>query len=89
MSDLRVQKNPGDPGNTRSKNDLEEPDSINKYRSFVGYLMWYRTKVGPDAENAERELAVYMSHPWPEHWKALGCLVGYLKYKKGKVIIIK
>ena len=78
-SDLRVQKTPGSPGTTLSKSDLEEPDNINEYISFVGQLMWYTTKVGTDAENAARELEVHMSHPGPEHWKALGRLIGYLK----------
>ena len=52
---------------TLSKSYLEDPDNINKYRSFVGHLMWYTTKVGPDVVNAARELAVHMSHPDPEH----------------------
>ena len=30
-----------------------------------------------------------MSHPRPEHWKTLGHLIGYLKGKKTKVIIIR
>ena len=47
---------------------------MNKYRSFVGQLMWYTTKVGPDVANVERELAVHMSHPGTENWKAWGFL---------------
>ena len=43
--------------------------------------MWYTTNVGPDMENAARELAVHMSHPGTEHWKALGRLIEYLKGK--------
>ena len=43
--------------------------------------MWYTTKVGPDMENAARELTVHMSHPGPDHWKALGSLIGYIKGK--------
>ena len=34
-SDLKVQKTPKAPGTTLSKSELEEPDNINKYRSFV------------------------------------------------------
>ena len=30
-----------------------------------------------------------MNHPGPEHWKALGCLIGYIKGKKIKGIIIR
>ena len=50
--------------------------------------MWYTTKVGPDVENAARELAVHTSHPGPKHWKALGCLIVYIKSKETKGIII-
>ena len=42
---LRIQKIPGSPGTTLSKSDLEDPDNTDKYRSFVGQLMWYTTKV--------------------------------------------
>ena len=66
---------------TLSKSDLEELDNIYKYRSFVGKSTWYTTKLGPDVENAARELAVNMSHPGPEYWKALGRLIGYIKGK--------
>ena len=38
--------------------------------------------------NAARELAVHMSHPGTEHWKSLGRMLGYLKGKNTKVIII-
>ena len=88
-SDLKVPKNPGPPGTTLSKSDLEEPDNINMYRSFVGQLMWYTTKVRPDVANAARELVVHMSHPGPEHWKVLGRLIGCLKGKETKGIIIR
>ena len=69
--DLKVQKTPGDPGTTLSKSNLEKPDNINKYRSFVEQLMWYKTKVGTDAANRARELAVHIIHPGKEHRKAL------------------
>ena len=51
--------------------------------------MWYTIKVGPDVANAARELAVHMSRPGPEHWKVLGRLIGYLKVKYTKGIIIR
>ena len=44
-SNVKSQKNPGVPGTTLSKSDLEEPYNKDKYRSFVGQLMWYTTKV--------------------------------------------
>ena len=67
-SELRVPKKPRAPVTTLSKNDLEVPGKINKYRSFMGKFMWYATKVGPDVENEARELTVHMSNSGPEHW---------------------
>ena len=51
--------------------------------------MWYMTKVGPHEEKAARELVVHMSHPVPKHWKELGSLIGYIKGKETKGIIIR
>ena len=51
--------------------------------------MWYKTKVGRDVANAEMELAVHMSHPGTENWKALGRFIGCLKGKSTKGIIIR
>ena len=39
--------------------------------------------------NATRELAVHMSHPGTENWKAYGRFIGYLKGKETKGIIIR
>ena len=50
----------------------------------MGQLMWYTTKLGPDVENAARELAVYMSYTGPENCKALEHMIGYIKGKKYK-----
>ena len=76
-------------GTTISKSDLEEIDNIIKYRSFVRQLMWYTTNVGPDMANAARELVTQMSHLGTEHWDTLGRLIGYLKGKDTKGIIIR
>ena len=51
--------------------------------------MWYTTKVGPDISNGARELVVHMSHHGPKHWKSFGHLIGYLKGKDTKGIIIR
>ena len=85
---MKVQITPGALGTTISKSDSEKPDNINKYRSFVGKLMWYTTKVVLEVVNEARELVVHMSHPVPEHWKVLGQLIGYLKGKDTKGIIV-
>ena len=80
-SDVKVQKTPGAPGTTLSKSDLEELYNIYNYRSFMGHLMWYTSKVGPDVSNAVRELAVHMIHTGPKYWKVLGPFIGCLKVK--------
>ena len=72
-----------------SKSDLEETYNKNKYRSFVGELTSYKTEVGPDVANTERVLEVQMSHLWTEHWNTLGRLIGCLKGKQAKGIIIR
>ena len=51
--------------------------------------MWYTTKVVPDVGNLARQLAVHMSYPGPEHWKALGRFIGYLKGKQAKGNIVR
>ena len=66
VSDIKVHKTHGDPGTNLSKSESEEPKDIYKYRSFVGKLMWYTTKVGPDMENVARKLEVHMIHTGPE-----------------------
>ena len=51
--------------------------------------MWYTTKVESDVVKSAIELAVNMSHPRTEYWKALRCLTGYLKLKNSKGTIIR
>ena len=79
---VKFQETPEAPGTTLSNSDLEEPYNIDKYRPFVGQLMWYMTKVVPVVENAAGELAVHMSHHGTEYWKALVSLIGCLKGKE-------
>ena len=73
---------PGYPGKTLSKHQ-EEPQQLDEYRSIVGKLLYYMTKVGPDMSNACQELASHLSSPGPEHWKALERAVGYIKTREG------
>ena len=51
--------------------------------------MWYETKVIPLVINAARELLLHISHYGPEYWKALGCLIGYLKVKEIERIVFR
>ena len=51
--------------------------------------MWYTKKVRPNMANTARDLAVNISHPSPENWKALNNFIGYLKSKDTEHIIIR
>jgi hypothetical protein len=44
---------------------------LDTYRSIVGKIMYYATKLAPEICNAVRELAGHLSNPGAEHWKAL------------------
>ena len=77
------------PGTTLNQSKPKEPIYIDQYRSFWGQIMCYTTKVVHDVENTSRELAAHISHPQPEHWKALGHFIGYLKGKETKGITIR
>ena len=68
--DVKIKKHSGDLGTTLIKSDLEEHYNIDKFRSFLGKLMWYTTKVRPDMANAAREFSVHMSCPGTGHWKS-------------------
>ena len=39
--------------------------------------------------NASIDFSMNINHPGPGYWKALVCLVGYLKVKQKKVIIVR
>ena len=88
-SNIKIKKTPGATGTAPSKSNLEEPQNTDDYRSLVGQLMWYITRVVPDVENSSRQLAVHMSHTGTEHWNALGSLIVYLKGKQKKGIFIR
>ena len=69
VSVVKIKKTLGAPGTTLSNSDLEEPKGIYKHRSFVGRLMLYNTKLGPDVANSASELEVHIIHPGSENWK--------------------
>ena len=68
---------PGYPGTTLSKN-TGETVKLDEYRSIVGKLMYFMTKIAPEICNAVRELSSHMTNPGVSHWKALERCVGYL-----------
>ena len=61
---------PGAPGSVLTKNQGE---TVNRddYRSIIGKLMFYTTKIGPECAFAIGQLARHMQNPGEEHWKAL------------------
>ena len=62
---------------------------LDEYRSLVGKLMYYTVKVGPDCANAVRDLARHMKTPGNQHWKAMERVVGYLKGKSLRGLIMR
>jgi hypothetical protein len=72
----KVYATPETPGKTLRKNEGAMID-IDAYRSIVGKIIYYATKIAPDICNAVRELAGHFSNPGEEHWKALERCVGY------------
>ena len=82
-AEVPVYSTPGKPHSVLSKN-LEEVVDIDMYRSLVGKIMFFATKVGPTICHAVRDLAAHMSNPGKPHWEALRRLVGYMKGMKLK-----
>ena len=77
---IKTALSPGSPGKSLTKaEEGKEPLKLDKYRSFVGRVMWYMRKLMPQCCNAMRELASHMSCPNEEHWKALTRAIGYIK----------
>jgi hypothetical protein len=72
---------PGFPGKHLPKN-TGEIIKIDEYRSIVGKLMYYMTKIAPEICNAVRELSSHMTNPGEEAWKFLERCVGYISGRK-------
>ena len=71
---------PGAPGTVLKRNE-EETIMRDEYRSIIGKLMFYTTKIGPECAFAIGQLARHMQNPGTDHWKALDRAVGYIKGK--------
>ena len=85
---LKEQPTPGYPGKILAKHD-GEPVDLDAYRSIVGKLLYFMTKVAPELANACRELSSHMANPGPEHWKAIERIAGYLKGRKVKSLTFR
>jgi hypothetical protein len=79
---------PGFPGQVLVKNTGAIVD-LDNYRSIVGKIMYYTTKVGPEVSNAARDLASHLSNPGTEHWKALERCVGYITHQKKPSLVFR
>jgi hypothetical protein len=45
---------------------------LDEYRSLVGKIMYYTTKLAPEISNFAIEFASHLSNPGEEHWIELG-----------------
>ena len=80
--EARRYQSPGAPGSVLTKNE-GEPIKLTEFRSILGSLLYFMTKIGPCLSNATRELSSHMSNPDQVHWDAMGRVVGFLKsYEK-------
>ena len=87
-TEAKIFPSPGAPNSVLDKNSGDVVD-INMYRSLVGKVMFFATKVGPKMCNQVRDLARHMSNPGEQHWKALGRLIGYMKGMKLKGMVLR
>ena len=83
----KIRKTPASPGSVLRKNEGEVVN-IEQYRSMVGKIMFYATKVSPKIVNTTRELATHMGNPNEDHWKMMEHLVGYIKGTLGQPSMI-
>ena len=60
-----------------------------EYRSILGKVMFYTTKVAPECSFACGQLARQMHRPGKEHWNAMERIVGYINSKERHELVIK
>ena len=82
LSDL-----PASPGTVLAKNEGNIVHQT-KYRSLIGKMLFYSTKIAPKIANAVRELATHMDNPGEEHWAAAKKLTGYIIKHKDEGLTI-
>jgi hypothetical protein len=91
--ELKAASTPGYPGKSMPKiaegEDLHKPS---EYRSILGKLMYYMTKLAPEIANTVRELATHMMAPSKEHWLWLTRCARYVcsaESREGHYFLIK
>jgi len=76
--DVTIYDTPGFPDSVLKKNE-GDTIKVEAYRTLVGKLMFYTTKVGLKQSNAVRDLSRHMENPGAQHWMAMKRVVGYMK----------
>ena len=76
--EAKVFRTPGTPNENLVKHE-GDPVDIDDFRSLVGKVMFFTTKICPKTGSVVISLVGHMSSPGPNHWKAMGRLIGYMK----------
>ena len=71
---IKIYASPGKPSEYLRKNE-GDPINIEKYRSFVGQILFFTTKLSIKTGNACRALSGFLSNPGEQHWIALERLI--------------
>ena len=84
----RVYKTPGKPHEVLEKHEGKAVKH-SEYRSILGKLMFYVTKISPECSFACGQLARQMHNPGEAHWEAMYRMIGYLKGKEKHELVIR
>ena len=76
--EVKEYETPGTPNENLVKNDGPTVD-LDDFRSLVGKVMFFSTKVCPKVGAAVRALSSHMSNPGESHWSSMKRLVGFIK----------
>ena len=77
----KIQKTPGKPNEILERNEGSAVKH-KQYRSILGKLMFYVSKISPECSFATGQLARNMHNPGEQHWEAMKRIIGYIKGKK-------
>ena len=83
---VKEYETPGKPHEYLDKH-IGDPLDLDEYRSLVGKIMFFTTKLSLKTGSATRALSGHMMNPGLDHWKAMGRAVGYLSQMKLKGIM--
>jgi hypothetical protein len=84
----KVCATPGTPGKTLRKNE-GAMINLDAYRSIVGKIMYYATKIAPEICNGGKRVSRTFIKPWRRPWKALEGCVGYLTDQGSKALSLR